>query len=156
MILLIDNYDSFSHNLARYVRLLGAEVRIIQNDELALNEISALSPSAIILSPGPCAPAQSGICVDVVRNFGASIPLLGVCLGHQCINEAYGGKTVHAKMPLVAELVAESPLKVTATADDGTLMAFTHPTHPVYGVQFHPESILTEHGLRLLENFVKG
>lgn len=186
MILLIDNYDSFAHNLARYVRMLGENVQVERNDILSVDDVRAMAPRSIILSPGPCAPAQAGICVDLVRELGLETPILGVCLGHQCINEAYGGKTVHAPAPvhgrasaithdgtgifanipspfnagryhsLACELNAASPLKVTARSADGVIMGFSHATHPVHGVQFHPESILTEHGMRLLENFVKG
>lgn len=183
MILMIDNYDSFVHNLARYFRLLGNEVRIARNDALSLEDVAALRPQAIVLSPGPCAPAQAGLCVDLVRAVGDRIPILGVCLGHQCINEAYGGETIHAPAPrhgrssaithdgtgifkglpspflagryhsLICRLAPDSPLRVTATADDGTIMAVSHATFPVHGVQFHPESILTDHGLDLLKNF---
>jgi anthranilate synthase component 2/para-aminobenzoate synthetase component 2 len=186
MILLIDNYDSFAHNLARHVRLLGVPVQVERNDILSIDNVKTLSPHAIILSPGPCGPAQAGICVDLVRELGSTIPILGVCLGHQCINEAYGGKTLHAPAPmhgrasaithdgtgvftglpspfnagryhsLACELNPSSPLRITARSDDGVIMGFSHPVHPVHGEQFHPESILTEHGLRLLENFVKG
>ena len=186
MILLIDNYDSFAHNLARYVRLLGEPVQVERNDILTIADVKLLNPRAIILSPGPCGPAQAGICVDVVRELGRELPILGVCLGHQCINEAYGGKTIHAPAPvhgrasaithdgtgvfkglpspfnagryhsLACDLNPSSPLKVTARSEDGVIMGFSHATHPVHGVQFHPESILTEHGMSLLENFVKG
>lgn len=186
MILLIDNYDSFAHNLARYVRLLGEPVQVERNDILSIDDVKTLNPRAIILSPGPCGPAQAGICVDLVRELGRETPILGVCLGHQCINEAYGGKTVHASAPmhgrasaithdgtgvfaglpspfkagryhsLACDLNPSSPLRVTARSEDGVIMGFSHATHPVHGVQFHPESILTEHGMTLLQNFVKG
>lgn len=185
MILLLDNYDSFVHNLARYLRLLGQDVRIERNDALSIADIRALAPSAIVISPGPCGPDQAGVCVDVVKELGSDIPIFGVCLGHQCINEAYGGRTIRAPKPvhgtasfirhdgsalfkelpdtfavaryhsLCCDLAPASPLHITATSDDGVIMAFAHDTHPVYGVQFHPESILTEHGSAILENFLK-
>lgn len=186
MILLLDNYDSFVHNLARYLRLLGEDVRIERNDAMSVDDIRTLKPRAIVISPGPCGPTQAGICVDVVKELGPYIPIFGVCLGHQCINEAYGGTTVRAPQPihgiasalthsqsalfqdlpetfnvgryhsLMCQLSDNSPLRVTATSDDGVIMAFSHDTHPVYGVQFHPESILTEHGSALLANFLKA
>jgi len=189
MILLIDNYDSFVHNLARYVRRLGHEVRIERNDVLEVSDVKILDPQAIILSPGPCGPAQAGISTDLIRKLGPNIPILGVCLGHQCINEAYGGKTIRAPHPvhgrasqisrdrsqvdsplfaglpetfnvgryhsLACELHPETPLRVTARSEDDVIMAFEHELFPVYGVQFHPESILTEHGSKILENFLE-
>ncbi len=185
MILVLDNYDSFVHNLARFLRLLGQDVRVDRNDVLSVEDIYDISPSGIVISPGPCAPAQSGICVDVVRKLGATIPIFGVCLGHQCINEAYGGKTIRAPKPmhgmasviqhdgselfdglpptlsvgryhsLCCELCPDSPLRITATADDGVVMAFSHEIHPVHGVQFHPESLLTEYGSTILSNFIR-
>ena len=186
MILLIDNYDSFVHNLARYVRCLGHEVRIERNDAIDVPDIKLLEPSAIILSPGPCGPAEAGACTDIVRRLGPNIPILGVCLGHQCINEAYGGMTVRAPQPvhgrasllthdrssrlfdglpetfkvgryhsLACDLKEGSSLHVTARTEDGVIMAFEHELFPVYGIQFHPESILTENGPRILENFLK-
>jgi len=185
MILLLDNYDSFVHNLARYLRLLGQDIRIERNDALTVAECRALNPDAIVISPGPCGPAQSGICVNVVKELGPHIPILGVCLGHQCVNEAYGGTTIRAPEPvhgtaslmthdnsalfkglpetfkvgryhsLMCKLPPDTPLHITATSEDGVIMAFAHDTHPVYGVQFHPESILTEHGIGILENFLK-
>lgn len=184
MILLLDNYDSFVHNLGRYLRLLGQEVRIERNDTLTVEDVRALNARAIVISPGPCGPAQAGICIEVVRELGSIIPILGVCLGHQCINEAYGGITVRASKPvhgmasllthdgsalfeglpetfhvgryhsLMCQLPEKSSLKITATSEDGVIMALTHDTYPVYGVQFHPESILTEHGSTILENFL--
>ncbi|MGH2823299.1 MAG: anthranilate synthase component II [Thermoleophilaceae bacterium] len=187
MILFLDNYDSFVYNLARYVRELGEDPVVRRNDAITLEEIRALAPTHIIISPGPRAPAQAGISTDVVRRFGASIPILGVCLGHQCIGAAYGGQIVRARKPMhgkvsrirhdgtgvfagvpspfiatryhslvieTASLPAE--LRVIATAEDGEIMAVAHRTHPVIGVQFHPESALTEHGYWLLENFLHG
>jgi anthranilate synthase/aminodeoxychorismate synthase-like glutamine amidotransferase len=184
MILLIDNYDSFVHNLARHIALTGQETRVVRNDAVSLPEIHALNPAAILISPGPCAPAQAGLSNEIIRTLGPSIPILGVCLGHQCIGEVYGGRTVRAPEPmhgqasairhdgtglfhglpgpltggryhsLMTELPAESPLRITARTEDGIIMALEHAHHPVYGVQFHPESILTEGGLDLLKNFM--
>ena len=187
MILLIDNYDSFVHNLARYARELGSEPAVRRNDAVTLDEVAALAPSHIIISPGPCSPAESGISTEVVRAFGATIPILGVCLGHQCIGAAYGarivraGQVMHGKTsrihhdgtgifeglpsPFTAtryhSLVIEraslpSTLRVLATSEDGEIMAVEHREHPVTGVQFHPESALTEYGYRLLDRFLHG
>ena len=186
MILLIDNYDSFVFNLARYARELGGETQVVRNDALTVSEIEALRPAAIILSPGPCTPAEAGICVEVVRRLGESTPILGVCLGHQAIAEAYGGtiarapELVHGRSssiehdgaglfaglprPLVvgryhslivqaATLPAE--LRVTARTPEGLIMGLAHARHPVAGVQFHPESILTQAGHELLRNFLE-
>ena len=187
MILLIDNYDSFVYNLARYVCELGEEPLVRRNDAVTLDEIAALAPSQIIVSPGPCSPAVAGISIDVIRRFGAATPILGVCLGHQAIGAAYGAEIVRAKRPMHgktsrihhdgAGIFAELPspfiapryhslviapaslpdaLRVTATADDGEIMAVEHRTHPVVGVQFHPESALSEHGYRILDRFLHG
>lgn len=185
MILLIDNYDSFVHNLARYVGELGHVRQVVRNDAIGVEEAVAMRPEAIILSPGPCGPAEAGISVELVKAAGrAHIPLLGVCLGHQCIAAAFGGiirraAPMHGKparilhdgtglfenIPspfaaaryhsLVADLAANGPLRTTARAGDGTLMALAHDTLPIHGVQFHPESVLTEHGHRLLANFLR-
>jgi anthranilate synthase/aminodeoxychorismate synthase-like glutamine amidotransferase len=187
MILLLDNYDSFVHNLARYVRELGGEPVVRRNDALALEEIAGLAPSHIIISPGPCTPAEAGISTDVVRRFGASTPILGVCLGHQCIGAAYGAPIVRSAEPMhgrtspvrhdgsglfaglpspltatryhslsIARDAVPAVLRVVATAPDGEIMAVRHVTHPVHGVQFHPESVLTEHGYAMIERFLKG
>jgi anthranilate synthase/aminodeoxychorismate synthase-like glutamine amidotransferase len=188
MILLIDNYDSFVHNLARYVRELGSDAVVRRNDEIALDEIDQLAPSHIILSPGPCSPAESGVSVDVVRRFGPTIPILGVCLGHQCIGSAYGGDIVRAGRPVhgrtspithdgssvlaglpspfpaaryhslvIAPGTLPSSLRAFAFAgDDGEIMAVAHRTHPVVGVQFHPESAATEYGYWILDRFITG
>ena len=188
MILLIDNYDSFVHNLARYVRELGEEAVVRRNDEVTLDEIAQLRPTHIILSPGPCTPSEAGISTDVVRRFGPSIPILGVCLGHQCIGAAYGGEIVRATRPMHGKtsavthdgssLFADIPspvrvaryhslviapasvpesLRVIATSrDDGEIMAVEHRTHPVVGVQFHPESAATQYGYAMLERFLRG
>lgn len=184
MILLIDNYDSFVYNLARYVGELGFARHVVRNNAIDLNEIEKLNPSHIIISPGPCAPDQAGISLDVIKHFGSFIPILGVCLGHQAIGQAYGGKVVRAKNPMhgkassithdekniFAEL--ENPLRVaryhslivsdenfpdelcvTARCEKGEIMALRHQEYPVYGVQFHPESVLTSSGHTLLKNF---
>ena len=187
MILLLDNYDSFVYNLARYVAELGEAPVVHRNDALTLDQIAALAPSHIIVSPGPCTPAEAGISVAAIRRFGSTIPILGVCLGHQAIGAAYGaeivraGKPMHGKTsrirhtgesvftglpsPLTATryhslvIAPESvppELKVIATAEDGEIMAVTHREHPVVGVQFHPESVLTEYGYRMLDWFLTG
>jgi anthranilate synthase/aminodeoxychorismate synthase-like glutamine amidotransferase len=187
MILLIDNYDSFVYNLARYVRELGDVPVVRRHDAISIAEITALAPSHIVISPGPCSPKEAGISTDVVRRLGPTIPILGVCLGHQCIGEAYGGEIVRARRPMHgktshvthtgAGLFAGLPnpfvatryhslviapgsvppeLRVTATSEDGEIMAVEHVEHPVVGVQFHPESVLTEHGYRILERFLRG
>lgn len=187
MILLIDNYDSFVYNLARYVRELGEQALVRRHDVLSLDQIRHLSPSHIIISPGPCSPKEAGISTEVVRQLGGEIPILGVCLGHQCIGAAYGGVIARAGMPMhgkisrihhegsgifsglpnpfiatryhslvIAPDSMPSSLRVTARSDDGEIMAVQHATHPVYGVQFHPESVLTEHGYRLLDHFLHG
>ncbi|HEY7896217.1 MAG TPA: aminodeoxychorismate/anthranilate synthase component II [Gemmatimonadaceae bacterium] len=187
MILLIDNYDSFVYNLARYVRELGHEPVVRRNDALSLDDIAALAPERIIVSPGPCSPSEAGISTDVIRRFGASIPILGVCLGHQCIGAAYGAEIVRARSPMhgktsrihhdgggvfaglpspfiatryhslvIAPASLPEALRVTATSDDGEIMAVEHREHAVVGVQFHPESALTEHGYRLLDRFLRG
>ncbi len=185
MILLVDNYDSFVHNLARYVGMLGRERRVVRNHAVDLTELALNPPEAIIISPGPCAPAQAGYSNEIIRRFGARIPILGVCLGHQCIGEVYGGQVIRAPHPvhgrasmiehnaqgifsglpnplmaaryhsLIVHVPANTDLEVTAqTEDDRIVMAFRHKTHPVYGIQFHPESCLTDHGIDILRNFV--
>jgi anthranilate synthase/aminodeoxychorismate synthase-like glutamine amidotransferase len=187
MILLIDNYDSFVYNLARYVRELGEEPVVRRHDAASLEEIEAMAPSHIIISPGPCSPAEAGVSTDVVRALGHRVPILGVCLGHQCIGVAYGGDIVRAGRPMhgkisrihhsgrglfsglptpfmatryhslaIASGSLPAALQVTATSEDGEIMAVQHLEHPVYGVQFHPESVLTEHGYRLLDHFLHG
>ena len=186
MILVIDNFDSFVHNLARYVGELGPERRTIRTDEVTVDEALALNPEAIILSPGPCGPDKAGISVPLVRAAAErGIPLLGVCLGHQAIAAAFGGRISKAPRPvhgkpsrirhggegifgglpdpfiagryhsLIAELPADGPLHATAHTEDGVLMALAHETLPIFGVQFHPESVLTEHGYELLANFLR-
>lgn len=191
MLLMIDNYDSFTYNLVQYLQALGAEVKVIRNDELSVAEIDALSPEKIVISPGPCTPNEAGVSLDVIRKLGARIPVLGVCLGHQALGQAYGGhviragrimhgktsrirhegKGVFAGLPDAYEatryhsLVVDKDslpdcLEVTAWTEneDGSveeIMGLRHREHPVEGVQFHPESILTEHGHALLKNFLQ-
>jgi anthranilate synthase component 2 len=187
MLLMIDNYDSFTYNLVQYLGELGEEVVVRRNDEVALDEIAAMKPEHIVVSPGPCTPNEAGISVPLIERFAGKIPLLGVCLGHQSIGQAFGGRIVHAKelmhgktsaikhtgdgvfrslpSPLQAtryhSLVIEREtlpdcLEVTAWSDDGEIMGVRHRSLPVEGVQFHPESILTEHGHELLRNFLQG
>jgi anthranilate synthase/aminodeoxychorismate synthase-like glutamine amidotransferase len=185
MILLIDNYDSFVHNLARYFRRLGQATQVVRNDQLTAAQALALAPEAIVLSPGPCTPREAGCSLELVRLAIGRVPLLGVCLGHQTIAAALGGRVVRASVPVhgqassivhaAEELFAGLPsplsvgryhslvveeatlppeLRVTARLEDGTIMAISHRRWPVWGVQFHPESILTEGGYRLLANFL--
>jgi anthranilate synthase/aminodeoxychorismate synthase-like glutamine amidotransferase len=187
MILLIDNYDSFVYNLARYVRELGEVPLVRRHDAVTVDEIAALAPSHIIISPGPCTPNEAGISTEVVRQLGERIPVLGVCLGHQCIGAAYGGEIVRAGRPMhgkpsrihhqghglfaglpspftatryhslvIAPTSVPPDLKVTATSEGGEIMAVQHARNPVYGVQFHPESVLSEQGYRLLDHFLHG
>jgi len=188
MLLVIDNYDSFTYNLVQYLGELGATVEVRRNDEVTVDEVGALQPDAIVLSPGPCAPAQAGVTVDAIRRWGREIPTLGVCLGHQAIGEAYGGRVVraarvmHGKTSLVSHCGTHlfaglpTPLEVMryhslviepdslppelevlarATDDPTELHAVRHREHPVYGVQFHPESVLTRHGKAILRNFLE-
>lgn len=185
MILLIDNYDSFVHNLARYVGELGFARRVVRNDAINVDEIRALPPQAIVLSPGPCGPDQAGVSLEIARSLASAIPMLGVCLGHQVIAQAFGGRVrragrarhgkasqirhdgtgLFAGLPdrfnagryhsLAVDLAPDGPLSVTARAEDDEIMALAHTAWPVYGVQFHPESILTECGHALLANFLR-
>jgi anthranilate synthase/aminodeoxychorismate synthase-like glutamine amidotransferase len=185
MILLIDNYDSFVHNIARYVGELGRERRVVRNDAIDVDDIAAELPHAIILSPGPGTPDDAGVSLDVVRRLGERVPILGVCLGHQCIGQAYGGtvrraqRPVHGKISrishddhgvfaglpnplrvgryhsLVVDVEAARGLEATAYTDEGEVMGLAHRWNPVVGVQFHPESVLTERGHDLLKNFLK-
>jgi len=186
MILLIDNYDSFVHNLGRYCGRLGRERTVMRNDAVTLDDIAAMKPEAVILSPGPRTPKEAGICLPLIKEFHARIPILGVCLGHQCIGEAFGGRTVRASRPahgkasiiendggglfaglpprfeggryhsLAVALPAGTPLKITARTEDGAIMAVQHERYPVYGLQFHPESVLTAHGMEILQNFMNA
>ena len=186
MILILDNYDSFVFNIVRYCQELGEATLIRRNDVGTIADIEALKPQGIIISPGPCGPKEAGLSLDVIHAFSGHVPLLGVCLGHQCIGEAFGGTVTRAQRPMhgiasqirhdgtgvFAELPnlfnagryhslivtlpddASSPLRVTAQSDEGEIMGLAHKTHPTFGVQFHPESILTEHGHRLIGNFL--
>ena len=185
MLLMIDNYDSFTYNLVQYFGELGEDVRVYRNDAITLGEIARLNPERIVISPGPGNPSQAGVSLGVIREFAGKIPLLGVCLGHQSIGEAFGGKVVHAKklmhgkvspvrhndvgvfrglpnpvtctryhsLAVERESLPEC-LEITAWTDDGEIMGLRHKTLAVEGVQFHPESILTEHGHDMLKNFL--
>ena len=186
MILMIDNYDSFTWNLVQYFGELGADVKVILNDEISVAEIAALKPAKIVISPGPCTPTEAGVSLDAIKAFAGKLPILGVCLGHQAIGQAFGGKVVHAKelmhgktspiehtgvgvfsglpAPFTAtryhSLAVEraslpATLEVTAWTADGEIMGLKHRTLDVEGVQFHPEAILTEHGHRMLRNFLE-
>ena len=185
MLLLIDNYDSFTYNLYQYLSELGAEVVTVRNDKTTLKEIEGLAPEGIIISPGPCTPREAGISIEVIRHFGPELPILGVCLGHQCIGEAYGatvgraGEIRHGKTSLIHHrgqgVLAGLPqpfeairyhslvvypetlpdgLETTAWTENGLIMGLRHKEHPVEGVQFHPESIMTPVGKDLLQNFL--
>jgi anthranilate synthase component 2 len=184
-ILLIDNYDSFTYNLFHFLGELGAQVRVERNDALTADQALALKPEGIVLSPGPCTPNEAGICMDVIRKAGGSVPILGVCLGHQAIGQVYGGTIVRAPEPMHGKLSKihhtgksvfrglnndfnatryhsltilpesmPSVLEVTATSEDGVIQGVMHKSHPVHGVQFHPESIASENGHALLQNFL--
>ncbi len=186
MILLIDNYDSFTYNLFHYLGQLGANVVVKRNDEMTAVEAMAMKPQGIVLSPGPCTPDEAGICMDLIKTAAGRMPILGVCLGHQAIGQVYGGKVVRAPEPMhgklsrihhtgksvfrslnndflatryhsltIAPETMPADLEVTATSDDGVIQGFMHKTHPVHGVQFHPESIASENGHALLQNFLK-
>ena len=186
MLLMIDNYDSFTYNLVQYFGELGEEVRVYRNDAITLKEIAAMAPARIVISPGPCSPAEAGISVATIKEFAGKIPILGVCLGHQSIGAAFGAKIVHAKQlmhgktspvhhhgigvfrglpdPLlvtryhslaIARETLPDCLEITAWTDDGEVMGVRHKTWAVEGVQFHPESILTERGHDLLKNFLE-
>jgi anthranilate synthase component 2 len=184
MLVLIDNYDSFTYNLVHFLGELGASCEVFRNDKIAAADVLRLAPKGIVLSPGPCTPNEAGICLDLIGTAGALIPILGVCLGHQAIGQAYGGKVVRAPRPMHGKLstirhtgkgVFKSlpktfevtryhslivdrqslPDELVVTAEtDGLIMGVQHRRHPVYGVQFHPESIATEHGHALLANFL--
>ena len=185
MILLIDNYDSFVYNLARYFVRLGQDTRVVRNDAVNASAVRRLQLQAVVISPGPCTPREAGCSIDVVRQLSGEIPILGVCLGHQAIGAAFGGQVVRAREPMhgrastvvhsgsglfeglpsplrvaryhslvVADEGLPPELEVTARTEDGLLMALAHQRHPTFGVQFHPESILTEGGYELLANFL--
>jgi anthranilate synthase component 2 len=183
---MIDNYDSFTYNLVQYFGELGQEVKVFRNDEITLAEIEALNPQYLVLSPGPCTPNEAGISVPAIHHFAGKLPIMGVCLGHQSIGQAFGGKIIHAKQLMHGKvspvshhnvgmfrdlpnpvtctryhsLVIEREtlpdcLEITAWTEDGEIMGVRHKTLPIEGVQFHPESILTEHGHQMLQNFLK-
>ena len=186
MLLVIDNYDSFTYNLVQYLGELGAEIRVHRNDQITLGEIEAMAPEQILISPGPGRPEEAGISVDVIRRFGPRMPILGVCLGHQAIGLVYGGTVCRASAPMhgktstvvhdgqglfrginepflagryhslvISKDDVPEELEVAArTKDDGTIMAVRHRSYPVHGVQFHPESVLTDEGRRILRNFL--
>lgn len=187
MILLIDNYDSFSYNLYQLVGEINPDIRVIRNDEITVEEIENLSPEKIIISPGPGKPEDAGICIDVIKHFAKKVPILGVCLGHQAICKAFGAAVSHAKSIMhgkesiiktdtsslifkglpknitvaryhsLAAVDSTMPdcLKITATSDDDEIMAVEHRHFPIYGLQFHPESIMTPDGMTMLRNFMK-
>lgn len=186
MLLMIDNYDSFTYNLVQYFGELGQTVEVYRNDEISLDEIAAKQPQYLVVSPGPCSPSEAGISVAAIQRFAGQIPILGVCLGHQSIGQAFGGKIIHAKQLMHGKvspvhhhdigmfrglpnpvnctryhsLVIEREslpdcLEITAWTEDGEIMGVRHKTLPIEGVQFHPESILTEHGHQMLDNFLK-
>lgn len=187
MILLIDNYDSFTYNLYQYIGTFTSDIQVVRNDKITIEEIEELDPDKIVLSPGPKSPKEAGVCKEVVRRFTGKKPILGICLGHQCIGEALGGtvsyakKIYHGKQSKIEHdgtsvfTGIDSPIKVAryhslavqkedlpeclqimAQTKDGEIMAIRHKEYPVVGLQFHPESIYTEHGKRLVENFVNG
>jgi anthranilate synthase component 2 len=187
MLLMIDNYDSFTYNLVQYFGELGQDVRVFRNDAITLKEIAAMGPDYLVISPGPCSPKEAGISVDAIKAFAGKLPILGVCLGHQSIGYAFGGEIVHAKQIMhgkvspvhhadtgvfgglpnpfgatryhslaVRRETLPDCLEITAWTDDGEIMGVRHKEHPIQGVQFHPESIMTEHGHQLLQNFLRG
>lgn len=187
MILLIDNYDSFTFNLYQYLGIFTQDIMVVRNDKISIEEIRELNPDKILISPGPKSPREAGISVDVIKNFYDKKPILGICLGHQCIGEAFGATIGYAKelfhgkqsvinhdtggifdginspvkvaryhsLAVLNDTMPEC-LKVLAKTDDGEIMAIRHKEYPVVGLQFHPESIYTEHGKRMIENFVNG
>lgn len=187
MILLIDNYDSFTYNLYQFIGIFNDDIKVVRNDFTTIEEIEKLNPESIVISPGPKSPKEAGICLDVIRHFAGKKPILGICLGHQCIGEAFGGTVSHAKKIFhgkqsVIEHTGDSVftgignnikvaryhslaimpdsmpdcLAVIAKTEDGEIMAVKHKEYPVVGLQFHPESIYTEHGKRIIENFLNG
>jgi anthranilate synthase component 2 len=184
-VLVIDNYDSFTYNLVHYLGELGARVDVRRNDKITVDEVRAMAPEAIVISPGPCTPNEAGICLELIAEVGVMIPIFGVCLGHQAMGQVYGGKVVRAPSLMhgkvseirhtgrgvfrgingafqatryhsltIAPETMPAAMEVTATADDGVIMGAMHKTHPVHGVQFHPESIASEHGHLILKNFL--
>ena len=186
MLLMIDNYDSFTYNLVQYFGELGEDVKVVRNDELTVDAIEALGAERIVLSPGPCTPNEAGVSLEVIRRFAGRTPILGVCLGHQAIGQAFGGRVIHARQLMHGKVslihhegkgvfaglptpyeatryhslaierdTCPEDLEVTAWAEDGEIMGVRHRKLAVEGVQFHPESILTEHGHALLANFLQ-
>ncbi|MFU0783368.1 MAG: Anthranilate/para-aminobenzoate synthase component II (glutamine amidotransferase) [Thermoanaerobacterium thermosaccharolyticum] len=187
MLLLIDNYDSFTYNLYQFIGEIYPDIKVLRNDQTKVSDIISMKPDGIVLSPGPGRPENAGICIDVIKNFGIKIPILGICLGHQAIGYAYGAKIIksniikHGKTSIVTHnrqglfngiknpikamryhsLIIDKDsltdvLEITAEAEDGTIMGIKHKKFPVYGLQFHPESILTEEGKSILKNYVEG
>jgi len=187
MILVLDNYDSFTYNLVQYLGELGAAVKVVRNDEVSVEEVARLHPERIVISPGPCTPNEAGISLELIRRLAGKVPIFGVCLGHQAIGQAFGGKVVRAKQVMhgkvspirhdgrgvfagvpdgfaatryhslaVERASLPAALIVTAQSEDGEIMGLRHREQAVEGVQFHPEALLTEHGHRMLENFLKG
>ena len=185
MLLMIDNYDSFTYNLVQYLGELGESVKVIRNDEMTVEDIEKLAPERIVLSPGPCTPNEAGISLELIKRFAGRVPILGVCLGHQAIGQAFGGRVVHAKTLMhgkvsrihhtgtgvfrglptpydatryhslaIERASCPAELEMTAWTEDGEIMGVRHRSLPVEGVQFHPESILTQHGHALLRNFL--
>ena len=186
MVLVIDNYDSFTYNLVQYLGEMQVEMQVHRNDKISIEQISALNPERILISPGPCSPRESGLSNEIIRTFGPSIPTFGVCLGHQCIGHVFGGNVIvnyrmmHGKTSLIKhngkDLFAGMPnpfpatryhslviqrdsvpdcLEVTAETEEGEVMGVRHKQHPIWGVQFHPESILTQNGRQILKNFLR-
>jgi anthranilate synthase component 2 len=185
LLLLIDNYDSFTYNLFHYLGELGADVVVKRNDELPAKDALAMKPEAVVLSPGTCTPNEAGVCLDLIKTANGSVPILGVCLGHQAIGQVYGGEIVRAPEPMhgkvsrihhngksvfrglnndflatryhsltIAPESMPASLEITAKSDDGVIQGVMHKSHPVHGVQFHPESIASENGHKLLQNFL--
>jgi anthranilate synthase component 2 len=186
MILLIDNYDSFTYNLYQFIGTFNSDIKVVRNDKITIEEIEKLNPESIVVSPGPKSPKEAGICLEVIKHFAGKKPILGICLGHQCIGEAFGAtvsyakKICHGKQSLIEhdndgifegidepikvaryhslaiiEDTMPECLTVTARTDDGEIMAVKHKDYKIVGLQFHPESIFTEHGKRIIENFIK-
>jgi len=186
MILVLDNYDSFTYNLVQYMGEMGADVKVVRNDAMTPDELCALKPEKALISPGPCTPDEAGVSCEIIRRLGPKIPVLGVCLGHQCIGQVYGGRVIRASslmhgktspirhngegvfrgMPqpfeatryhslLVERASLPECLKITAETEEGEIMGLQHAEHPVHGVQFHPESILTQSGRLIIQNFLK-
>ncbi|MEW9310434.1 anthranilate synthase component II [Labrys neptuniae] len=184
MILIVDNYDSFVFNVSRYFEEAGARTHVVRNDAVSADDVIRLGAKALVFSPGPKAPRDAGASLDLIRLFSGKLPILGICLGHQCIGEVFGGRTAHARTPmhgrasriehrggglfaglpqpfeaaryhsLIVEIDEDGPLEVTARSDEGEIMALTHRQHPTFGVQFHPESILTPQGHQIIRAFL--